>query len=67
MSQQTKKSKEYGSTKKWLGIIIIVSIFITLIILLVMLTTKPFLPNTKEFDKSIIIQQRIINLDKSRK
>lgn len=52
--------------RKIIGIGILVVLFIIFIAILVY-TIKPFSSNVKSFDKSLIIKQRIINLEKSNK
>jgi len=52
--------------RKIIGIVILFILFIIFIGILIY-TIRPFSPNVKSFDKSLVIKQRIINLDKSNK
>lgn len=52
--------------RKIIGIVILLILFIIFVGILIY-TIKPFSPNVKSFDKSLVIKQRIINLDKSNK
>ncbi len=52
--------------RKTIGIVILIILFVIFIGILIY-TIRPFSPNVKSFDKSLVIKQRIINLDKSNK
>jgi len=52
--------------RKIVGIVILIVLFLIFIVILIQ-TIRPFSSDVKSFDKSLVIKQRIINLEKSNK
>lgn len=51
--------------RKIIGVVVLLILFIIFIGILIN-TIKPFSSNVKSFDESLIIRQRIINLEKNK-